>query len=150
MKNLRSGGSGKRRYEFIEHTADIAIRAYGDDIEQAFACAAGAMFDIMTDNSPVKPEQEIEFEIDSLDLEGLLVGFLSHLIVLHEVNGLVLTDFSIRFDGPGKLRVKTKGEKFDAARHRHGHHVKGVSYHMMEIDEGSKKRPASVQVLFDV
>ena len=139
-----------RHYEFIEHTADIAIKAYGDRLEDAFATAAGAMFDIMTDSSTVDPIENVEFETESVDIEGLLVGFLSNLIVLHEVQNMVLTGFEITFAGERKLKVTARGEEFDERKHTHGHNIKGVSYHMMEIFDGGGKNPSFVQVLFDV
>ena len=138
------------RWEFIEHTADIAIKAYGDNLEDAFATAAVAMFHIMTDNSTISPVESVEFETESVDMEGLLVGFLSNLIVLHEVQNFVLTGFKITFESERKLKVRAGGEKFDERKHAHGHHIKGVSYHMMEISDGGGKTPSFVQVLFDV
>ncbi|MEM4115299.1 MAG: archease, partial [Saccharolobus sp.] len=38
-------------FEFFDHTADIGIRAYGRSLEEAFANAALAVFEIMTDTS---------------------------------------------------------------------------------------------------
>ncbi|UCE23333.1 MAG: archease [Candidatus Zixiibacteriota bacterium] len=137
-------------YEFVEHTADIAVKAYGESLEEAFAVAAGAMFDIMTDGSAISPVETVEFEVESVDIEGLLVGFLSDLIVLHEVQDYVLTDFEVTLLDERRLRVTARGETFDDSKHGHGHHIKGVSYHMMEIFEGAGETPSYVQVLFDV
>jgi len=142
--------ANSKRWEFIEHTADIAIKAYGDNLEDAFATAATAMFDIMTDSSKVEPIEKVEFETESVDIEGLLVGFLSNLIVLHEVQNMVLTGFEITFVSERKLKVAARGERFDDQKHARGHHIKGVSYHMMEISDGGGKTPSFVQVLFDV
>ncbi len=139
-----------KRYEFIEHTADVAVKAYGATLEEAFAVAAGAMFDIMTDESPIERKQKIELEAESIDIEGLLVSFLSKLIVLHEVDHLVLKDFVVAFTGDNSLKASAWGETFTETKHAGGLHVKGVSYHMMEIVEGKENKPCHVQVLFDV
>ena len=37
------------RFEFLEHTADVYIRAYGKTMEEAYENAALAMFEVMTD-----------------------------------------------------------------------------------------------------
>ena len=139
-----------KRYEFIEHTADVAVKAYGATLEEAFAVAAGAMFDIMTDESPIERKQKVELEAESIDIEGLLVSFLSKLIVLHEVDHLVLKDFVVAFTGDNGLKADAWGEKFTETKHAGGLHVKGVSYHMMEVVEGKGNEPCHVQVLFDV
>lgn len=139
-----------KRYEFIEHTADVAVKAYGATLEEAFAVAAGAMFDIITDESPIERKQKVELEVQSIDMEGLLVNFLSKLIVLHEVDCLVLKDFVVTFTGDNSLKVEAWGEIFTETKHAGGLHVKGVSYHMMEVVEGKGNKPCHVQVLFDV
>jgi SHS2 domain-containing protein len=139
-----------KHYEFIEHTADVAVKAYGVTLEEAFAVAAGAMFDIMTDESPIERQQKVELEVQSIDMEGLLVSFLSKLIVLHEVDHLVLKDFVVVFTGDNSLKAGAWGEKFTETKHAGGLHVKGVSYHMMEIVQGKGNKPCHVQVLFDV
>ncbi len=139
-----------KRYELIDHTADIAIKAYGATLEEAFAVAAGAMFEIITDEATITPMRRIELEVESDDRESLLVAFLSELIVKHEVEGLVLNHFVVTFVGEKRLKASAWGENFDDAKHGGGTHVKGVSYHMMEINDGKGETPCHVQVLFDV
>jgi SHS2 domain-containing protein len=138
------------RYEFKEHTADIIARAYGDTLEEAFAAAARAMFDIVTNGSEIKAVNKYEVKAESIDLEGLLVGFLSELIVLHETENVVLEQFQVVLDGDHGLTAVCLGEPFDPARHGGGSPVKGVAYHQMEIEKGDQGRPCHVQVLFDV
>lgn len=139
-----------RRYEFVEHTADVIIRAYGDTLEDAFAEAAQGMFDIITDSTPVERQKPIEFTVEAIDRESLLVNFLSRLIAIHEIERMVLGHFVVRFTGPNSLRVMSYGEPFDPRRHGKGIHVKAVAYHMLEIREASPRTEAMVQVLFDI
>ncbi len=139
-----------KRYEFIEHTADIVIKAYGQNLEEAFATAAEAMFDLLTGEALRERKQKIELEIQSIDREGLLVGFLSKLIVFHEVDGLVFGGFDVTFTGNDSLKATAWGEKFNGAKHGGGISVKAVTYHMIEVVGGKGKSPSYVQVLFDV
>lgn len=138
------------RFEFIDHTADIAIKAYGRSLEEAFAVAAEAMFAIITDGSTVEPEEEISLSVESLDREGLLVGFLSQLIVLHEADGWVFGKFQVSLEDERHLTAVVVGEKYVPEKHGRGTQVKGVSYHMMEIVDGTPAKPGHVQVLFDI
>jgi SHS2 domain-containing protein len=138
-----------KRYEFKDHTADIIARAYGATLDEAFGSAAMAMFDVITGGADIGNEQRLELEVESIDPEGLLVGFLSDLIVLHETENVVLGEFEISLDG-NRLKAVCLGEPFDSGKHGEGTHVKGVSYHMIEIDPGGKNEPAHVQVLFDI
>ncbi|MDH4033660.1 MAG: archease, partial [candidate division Zixibacteria bacterium] len=97
------------------------------------------------------PEIETSITVETVDLEGLLVGFLSELLVRFEVDNLVLTDFTVVLLGSTRLTAKATGEKFDEQKHAHGHHVKGVSYHLMEIvDNTDSDDESHVKVLLDV
>ncbi|MFH2049151.1 MAG: archease [bacterium] len=139
-----------KQFEFLEHTADIIIKATGDTIEEAFASAAEGLFACITELSLIDPLVEIEFEVESIDRQGMLVAFLSKLIYIHEVDRMVFCDFRITFEDENKLTAICYGEKYDDAKHDPGMHVKGVSYHMLEIINKNNSGLATVQVLIDV
>ncbi len=137
-------------FEFLEHTADIIIKATGDTLEEAFASSAEGLFATITELSLIDSVVEIEFEVESIDRQGLLVAFLSKLIYIHEVDLLVFKQFKIAFTGECKLTALCSGEKYDDDKHEPGMHVKAVSYHLLEIVEKDKSGHATVQVLIDV
>jgi len=139
-----------KRFEFVEHTADIAIKAYGNDLAEAYAASADAMFEIITDGAPITHSDEFRVRVQSDTRESLLVRFLSELIVIHEVNRVVLSDFEVKLSGEFSLEATARGEPFDSERHAQGQHVKGVSYHMLEIHDGGPASESFVRVLFDV
>lgn len=140
-----------KRHEMFEHTADLGFIAYGANLPEAFDSAGEALFAVITGDADIASETETMLVVESIDLEGLLVGFLSELLVKFEVDLLVLTDIEVILHGSTKLTAKARGEKFDETRHGHGHHVKGVSYHLMEIvDNGDGGDESYVKVLLDV
>ncbi len=143
-------GRAVGRYEFVEHTADIAVKAFGRTLAEAFASSAEAMFSIITDSAVIKPVDSIEIQVGSIDVEGLLVNFLSELIVIHETQNVVLTAFEVVLGEEHTLTCKARTEAFSSERHGRGTPVKGVSYHMMEIAEDPAGRDSYVQVLFDI
>ena len=136
-----------KRFEQLEHTADILVRAYGDSLGEAFASSAEALFAVMTDDATISGPNAYGWRYESDDLESLLVKFLSDMLAVHEIERVVLGDFTVVFIDDTVIEVNANGESFDVNRHGRGHHVKGISYHLMEIDKNS---PCSVQVLFDV
>ena len=143
-------GKSRRQFEFIDHTADIIVRAYGSSVAEAFAAAAEGMFDIITDSATVTGTSRISREIQSIDREGLLVTFLSELIVIHETEDVVLCDFEVALDGETGLSFTAAAQPFDAQSHGEGTPVKGVSYHLMEIGVDPSKNCPYVQVLLDI
>lgn len=135
-------------FEFIEHTADIAVRAWGADLKAAFAAVAGALTHVLTDGAEAHGRNAVEFTIESIDREGLLVGMLSEIILRFDADGWVCSGYETHFQSDTKLRVQASCEPYDPERHGNGTDVKGVSYHMLQIVE--EKDQTTVQVLFDV
>ncbi|HTY47083.1 MAG TPA: archease [Methanomassiliicoccales archaeon] len=133
------------RYEILEHTADVMIKATGKDLEECFANAAFALFDQMTEASKVWPKEEVRFTAEGHDLESLLFNFLSEFLYLRDAKMLVLSDFKVRIKGT-TLECVAKGERFDPVRHKPKHEVKAVTYHMLRVDPDEP----SVTVIFDI
>ncbi|MCK5037663.1 MAG: archease [Thermoplasmata archaeon] len=135
----------ENRYETIDHTADIAIKAFGSSLSEAFENAAFGMFDIMSDASSISPSKEFEVELEAPDLEQLLVDWLSELLYLSDVEESLFCEFEVKIRG-NKLKGKVRGEKIDLSRHGFNTEIKAVTYHMLEIDTQNN----TIQVLFDI
>jgi SHS2 domain-containing protein len=138
------------RYEWIEHTADVAVRARDKSLADAFAASAEAMFDLITGGASIKGRKPLSIKVKAIDQEGLLVGFLSELVRIFDTDQVVMSDFEVNIEGPERLSARCKSEPFDENRHGEGLAVKGVSYHMLEITTDSDSGATEVQVLFDV
>jgi SHS2 domain-containing protein len=69
-----------KRYEFIEHTADVGLVAYGENMAGAFANAAYGMFSIIAELDTVQEAESRRVEISEEDLEALLFEWLNSLI----------------------------------------------------------------------
>ena len=137
-----------KEYEIIEHTADIGVKAYGKSLSEAFANAAKAMFDIITDNSEIESVGEYEIQLEANDLEQLLVDWLGELLFLNTAKNLVFNFFNVILDDKKfRLTAHVFGEKFDISKHKIGVEIKAVTYHILEV---RNKRPYYVQVLFDI
>ena len=131
---------GKKRFEFLEHTADAYIAAYGKDLAEAFVSAAVAMFEVMTNVVEVNPLVEDNLGVIAEDEYALLYSWLEALIVKSEVNGMLFSKFQIlsldKTSDGFRLRARIWGEKFDPEKHLQKVGVKAVTYHRMEIVKG--------------
>lgn len=143
----------KKRFEFLEHTADLYIAAYGESLKEAFENAAYAMFESMTDLEKVEPKLEESVEVEGQDEQALLYNWLEALLVKFDITDNLYSRFKIlrikkTFSGFG-LRAKIWGEPFDAERHMSKVGVKAVTYHQMEIRRGAKGA-ATVKFILDI
>ena len=135
-----------KKYELLEHTADIGVKAYGMTISEAFEHAAKGMFDIITDESDIDLVGEYEIVIEAPDVEQLLVDWLSKLLYLNDAQDLVFGKFEVTIS-ENHLSAHVYGEKYNKKKHRMGVEVKAVTYHMLQVQ---KTNPIFVQVLFDI
>ena len=138
------------KFELIEHTADVGVRAYGATLSQAFENAALGMFSIVTEPEEVSPVQDFDLELGAEDLRDLLHEWLSRLLALSQVNGVLFSSFRVELGArPGggvELRGVASGEPADPSRHAYKTEIKAVTRHMLEVRED----PPSVRVLFDI
>jgi len=134
-----------RRYEEIEHTADLAIKAYGRDIKELFANAAYGMFSAMgIDLEAIKPTLRREVRLEAPDREALLVDWLNELLYLHETEGEIYADFDIHALSETELRANIMGTKGNGAKIV----IKAATFHNLEI--ARMEDGYAVTITFDV
>ena len=137
----------EKEFEFIDHTADVGIIAYGVDMKQAFANAAKALFSLITELDDVAEVVHRDIEVTAPDQESLLVEWLNELIYLFDTKQILFKKFDIDQFEPTHLKARSYGEKVDTSKHKLKVGVKAATYHMLKIDG---KNGSQVQVLFDI
>jgi SHS2 domain-containing protein len=133
-------------FEEISHTADVKIRARAPTLDALFTEAFLALMQVVygTDR---KSGTIKEVQIESDNIESLLCDFLSELLFIAEVEGLVLSWAEIKIDGL-HLTAILNGESFDPLRHSSGTEVKGISYSGLVIQKDANGY--MLDILFDV
>ena len=131
-------------FKSISHTADVALEIKGKNLPDLMETAARGMFSLITDISLIKPEEEIEVEVEGEDPEDLLIRWLNELLYLH-FQGYIFSYFHIEKLEKNSLKGKVKGER-RKHYHRLNLEIKAATYHSLKI-EGT---PPKVTVVFDV
>jgi SHS2 domain-containing protein len=142
-----------KRFEFLEHTADLYVAAYGESLEEAFENAAAAMFEGMTELDKIKPQVEDKLEVEGHDKQALLYNWLEALLLKFETENKLYSRFKIahieKTSTGLKLTARIKGELFDPNHHLSKVGVKAVTYHQMEIAE-NKKQGVTIKFILDI
>jgi SHS2 domain-containing protein len=125
------------KFEFLEHTADVYVRAFGTSMEEAYENAALAMFETMTKSGKIAQTTEEEIEVEAEDQYALLYNWLEALLIKFETEGMLYSKFKI-FDWQEtaesfKIKAKIWGEKFNPKRHPQKVGVKAITYHLMVV-----------------
>ena len=138
----------KKNYEVWDHTADIGLIVYGEDLKALFENAGEAFFHLITDLKKVRRRIERRIHINGESLDRLMVDWLSELLYLHDVENLLFKGFKIELVGEEGLRAIVKGERFQEGVHVIKTEVKAVTYHRIEVRKENGKWRA--QIIFDL
>jgi SHS2 domain-containing protein len=134
----------KKRFEEIEHTADIAIRVWGRDLAELFANAAYGMASMLAETQDVVPSVKRTLELEADDLEILLVDWLSELLFLGERDRLVFT----RIDGLQVVSNRLRATVWGCPIQERRSHIKAVTF--SELDITQTDSGYETVVVFDV
>ncbi|MDP1538722.1 MAG: archease [bacterium] len=135
-----------KKYEILEHRADLKIRAFGKSKEKLFS---NALFGMTESQKPEikKPEEKNQrsIKIQSLDLPSLLVDFLSEVLYQTQINKEIYNDIKFTKLIDTELEAELIGQKVE----RFGEDIKAVTYHNLDIHK-NPKGIWEATVLFDI
>lgn len=137
-----------KRFEILDHTADIGIIVHGENLKALFENAGEAFFHLITDLRKVRRRTEKRINLGGESLDRLMVDWLSELLYLHDVENLLFKGFKVESVGEDGLRAIVKGEPFQEGVHVIKTEVKAVTYHQIEVRQDNGRWRA--QVIFDL
>jgi SHS2 domain-containing protein len=137
------------KYKFIDiTTADVAFEAYGKDLNELFANAALAMFEVMVNTKQVEPKIERKVKAEGNDLQSLMFNWLNSLLVFVDSENLAFSEFEVKVNEKNfKLEGICKGEEMNREKHETRTHVKACTYHQMEI---KKNKNWKARIILDI
>lgn len=136
---------GMKKYEMLEHTADIKIRSYSQDLQELFKNSALGMMDfIFGEGFEQKNIEETDVvEIKADDIEALLVEFLSELNFLINTNYRAYIDFEFEEFEDTHLKAKVWSCPAQAKEY-----IKAVTYHELKIERTDEGWQATI--IYDI
>ena len=151
-----------KKYEILEHKADLKIKAFGKTKEKLFLNMLSGMSENMKPELQ-KPGEKTKrkIKLSSFDFQALLVDFLSEILYLSQVNKEVF--FEAKFkkfsenegkedkssSSPFTAAWEIDGEIFGQKAERFGEDIKAVTYYNLEIKQKDDDTWEAT-VLFDI
>ena len=129
-------------YEYLDHEADVGIRAIGRSLEEAIAEGARAMFGVMTDISQVGRSEMVPIHCQAGDPAALFIECLNEILFQRDVRHLLFADFQVKrlihTDAGYELEGIAYGETLDATKHDLWTELKAATYSGLryEIENG--------------
>jgi SHS2 domain-containing protein len=135
-----------KKYQILEHTADVRAQVFGKTKEELFSNAMKGMTEIS--QPKIKDDKQIiknRIMVNSIDLDNLLVDFLSEILYLSQVNKRTYNNIKfLKFSDKG-----LEGELIGNEVEFFGEDIKAVTYHGLKIEK-NKNGLYQVTVLFDI
>jgi len=139
-----------KKFELIEHTADVGVRVYAKDLKELFKNSAQALISLLV-NEKKENGKEKTVKLEAESWEDLLVSWLNELISLFFAEKFLFCscDLEINENKSSKtLEAKIKGIDFDPYRNKINMEIKAATYHNLKIKK--KESGLEVDIIFDI
>ena len=137
-------------YEFVDEltVADLAFRAWGQDLEETFVAAADAVMNAMVEDlETIQPQDTRVLNVEHEALDLLLFNFLQELVYYKDAEQLLLRIRQLRItddNQPYTLQATAVGERIDPERHLMRVDVKAVTLHRFALTQTESGWEATV------
>jgi SHS2 domain-containing protein len=134
-----------KKYEILEHKADFKIRVFGKSKEELFL---NALLGMVAGLQPEFSNQRTvirKIKVSSVDLNALLVDFLSEALYLIQANKEAYDRIVFARFNDNELTAELSGKKIE----RFGQDIKAVTHHDLAVGKNENGVWQAV-ILFDV
>ena len=139
-------------FNFIDHTADIAVEVKGNTIEELFIASAYAWQESVIEKNEIKISDKKEINVSELSYEELLVRFLDELNFLFLTSKWIMLEVNkieIHSENDNlKLKAILRGENYNDKKHQLKVEIKAVTFHQMEIKKINNV--FTTRIIFDI
>jgi len=128
----------EKKFELIEHTADVGVNIFGKNLEELFENAAFGMYNIICSNfEQILPKINYLNSLNEIDLETLLVSFLNDLLFQTFTNKILFCKFSIielkEKQNMWFISYECSGEEYQKDKHGILTELKSATFHQLKI-----------------
>ena len=140
-----------KKYKILEDIAiaDIAIEAYGKNLDELFGNSALAIFEESADIKKIDAKEKKTIKLSAKNAEDLLFDFLSEILFLKDTYSMIFRKSSIKIskktDGYS-INAELFGEKIDAKKHELRNDIKAITLHMFSVEKTKEGYKALVVV----
>ncbi|MDE0300013.1 MAG: archease [Candidatus Poribacteria bacterium] len=138
-----------KTFEYIDHTADLGIRARGKTLEELFTNAAHALFETVAVLDTINPIEQTQIDVEAESVADLMVAWLDELIFRHEVDEVFFKRVELVELSETRLSACAYGEPADFAKHVVYTEIKSVTYHQLSVHQ-SADGEWTANVIFDL
>ena len=139
-----------KKFEFLEHTADVGIRVYGSTLNELFKNAGEALFEMLV-TAHSRTDNAKSVRLEAGDLPDLFVAWFNELISIFYAEKFLGCKCIVEVEARSGAQVlwgEIQGYKFNPYHSRVNMEVKAATYHKAKVYQ-EKDRWVG-EVIFDV
>lgn len=138
-------------FEYLDHTADVQLHAWGGCLKEAFEQVALCMFNYMTPLKGIVAKKKKTFSVKGDDMDSLMYHWLDELLFAFSTELFVacrirIVEFNLE---EWRIEAECVGDTFDRTCHTCGTEIKAITYSAMQIYDNKDGR-SEVYVIVDI
>lgn len=134
-----------KEFRYLEHTADVRFKAFGNSLKELFENSAKALCNTMIDLNIVKAKEYRKVELKAMQIDSLLQEFLQEIVFSISTENMIFSKFELQVEKEGekwKCKGKMYGEKIKD--HEIKTEIKAVTYNDFSVTQEQGKWKALV------
>lgn len=132
-----------KKFEFLEHTADIKLKLYGSTMQELFENGVLAFASYSNSGNKISPSMGKVIDIKGDDTSSLLYNFFDELVYLVDADHFIVSKAQITLRG-NNLHAELFGDKTDKYNLKQ---VKAATYAEMSIQKRKSGNWEAIVVL---
>jgi SHS2 domain-containing protein len=136
----------KRNYRYLDHTADLGIEVYGENLVALFTNIGKAIFETQI-HGRINAARKTTITIHSESLQDLFIDWCRELLYNFSVSSFIPRQYEISITDIS-LQANLKGDTFDPKRHRVKLEIKSPTYHDLKLV--AREGEFYARIIFDV
>lgn len=143
-------------WEYLDHTADVQLHAWGKDIARAHAACVLALHAYMVEDASntVGDSLRVDIRASAHDAHSLLFALLDEFLYIFHTEGFVATRaaaLQLSHEGDNCVAViRAWGGIFKQGLHKQGTEVKAITYSNMQIGRQDSDGNVHIYVIVDI
>ncbi|CAJ0573290.1 unnamed protein product, partial [Mesorhabditis spiculigera] len=142
----------RRRYEYLDHPADIQLHSWGPRLEEALEAVMMAMYGYMTDLEKVDEVYQYYFRGQGHDLHTMIFSVMEEVLCVFQSEPFFIAKrFEVTAFDREKFTIEARGygESFDMERkHTQEGDIKAITYSNMQVLEQPER--TDLYVIVDI
>ncbi len=152
------------QFEYLEHTADLKFRAFGETKKELIENSGKALCNAIIDSGSVEEKGKGIIAVQAENFEQVLFDFLKEVLFQIDTQEIIFSEFKVTelkeaeppFSEKGRLpktkkgiflKVEASGEKINLDKHEVKTEIKAITKHDFKVE---KKEKWIAEVLVDV